>query len=260
MDRKLTWYDAIKARTSRRDYTGVPLGADQAAAIRRLISDINAESGLRFNLLEDVNKFFAGFKASYGMLRNVTSAVALIGNKELPHVETLVGYYGEFLVLECVNLNLGTCWVGGTYDKEVLKKSLSLMDNEELFLVFTVGDVDVKKSLKEIAISSIGKTKQTFAELLREKEDPLPLWVSSGIEAARLAPSAMNKKPVGYSYVDQTLKAYITKPNHPYKDVDLGISLAHFELGALHEGVKGEWHPQDPTVLSKNIGFIFEPN
>lgn len=243
MEKKLSWHEAIFSRTSRRTYTGEPLEVGQIDAIQHLIADINNESNLHFQLIEDAESLFAGFKASYGMFNGVTAVIALVGNRKLENVQRLIGYYGEFLMLECVALNLGTCWIGGTYDKEATKNVLSLQGEEELFAIISIGKVHSEKSLKEKLISQLGKNKQTFDELLQEKEETVPSWVRSGVEAARLAPSAVNRKPVRYSYLNSTLKAYTMKPN---KDIDLGISLAHFELGALKEGMRGEWTSQSP--------------
>lgn len=254
MEKKLSWHEAIFSRTSRRTYTGEPLEASQVDVIQHLIADINKESNLHFQLIEDAERLFAGFKASYGMFSGVTTVIALVGNRKLENVQSLIGYYGEFLVLESVKLNLGTCWIGGTYDKEATKNVLSLQDEEELFAIIGIGKVHNEKNFKEKLISKFGKNKQTFDELLQKKEETVPAWVRSGIEAARLAPSAVNKKPVRYSYLNQTLKAYTTKPN---KGIDLGISLAHFELGALKEGSRGEWIPQNPLNSEEAASFIF---
>jgi len=259
MERKLSWYEAISFRTSRRSYTGAPLDPNQLHAIQQTIATINKESGLNFQLLEDSSQFFSGFKRSYGMLKNVQSVIALVGNKKtIPNTHVQIGYYGEFLMLECVSHNLGTCWVGGTYDKKATESVLNLKEDEELFAVITVGEVANQKTLKEKLIAQLGKNKQSVDELLLEKEEPVPTWVLSGIDAARLAPSAVNGKPIGYSYVKETVKAFITKKNHAYEAVDLGISLAHFELGALNEGVSGEWVPE--TEADEKKAFIFKPN
>ena len=258
MEKKLAWHEAIENRTSRRTYSKEEIHPNQIKAIQQLISNINKESGLNFQLLEDSTQFFAGFKMSYGLLKNVKTTIALVGDKsKIANIKTQIGYYGEFLMLECVNLNLGTCWIGGTYDKEGTENALNLGPQEELFAVITVGLVSETKTLKEKMISQFGKNKQTFDELLTEREEPLPNWVRKGVEAARFAPSAVNGKPVAYTYLNKTVRAFTTKKNHNHEAIDLGISLAHFELGALSEGISGEWIPQASNSEEK-IDFIFK--
>lgn len=257
MEKKASWYEAITHRTSRRTYLKEPLEPIHVHAINQLITNINIESGLRFQILEDSSQFLKGFKKSYGMFKNVQTVIALVGDKErIPNMQMQIGYYGQFLMLECVSLNLGTCWIGGTFDKKATKAVLNMSEQEELYAIISVGKVPEEKTVKEKLISRLGKNKQTADALLLEKEEPIPSWVYTGIEAARLAPSAVNGKPVGYTYLDKTVKGFITKKNHNFELLDLGISLAHFELGALHVGVRGTWIPENNS--KNNETFIFQ--
>lgn len=257
MERKSSWYRAIKHRTSRRTYVKTPIELDKIHAINQVIANINSESGLHFQLIEDTSQFLKGLKKSYGMFKNVQTVIALVGNKEsIPNIQMKIGYYGQFLMLECVSLDLGTCWIGGTYDKKATKTVLNLNEQEELYAIISVGKVPEDKTVKEKLISRIGKNKQTVDELLLEKEEPIPMWIQSGIEAARLAPSAVNGKPVRYAYLNKTVMGFVTKKNHNFELLDLGISLAHFELGALHVGVQGKWFPEDTSQSSEK--FIFK--
>ena len=252
MEKQLTWHDAIYTRTSRRAYTRESLEPSQLHDLNQMTSTINKESGLSFKLLEDSSQFFTNFKTSYGMFKNVQTVIAIVGNSQkVADLAVQAGYYGEFLMLECVSRNLGTCWIGGTYDKSSMKDVLNLNTEEELIAVITVGNVQSSKSLKEKLIAQIGKNKQTFDQLLQEKTEPIPTWVQSGIEAARLAPSAVNGRPVAYSYIDDLVTAHITKNKYGMEAIDLGISLAHFELGALKEGVTGKWISNDSEYAFK---------
>ena len=252
MEKKLIWHDAIYTRTSRRTYTGEPLEPDHFNALNQSISNINEESGLNFKLLKDSRQFFTKYKTSYGMFKNVQTVIALVGDpQKVADLEVQVGYYGEFLMLECVSRNLGTCWIGGTYDKKALEADLNLDAGEKLVAVIIVGPVESSKSLTEKLVSRIGKNKQTFEQLLQEKTEPIPSWVQSGIEAARLAPSAVNGKPIAYTYLNEMLTARITKKKYGMESLDLGISLAHFELGALKEGVTGKWISKDSEYTFK---------
>lgn len=59
--------------------------------------------------------------------------------------------------------------------------------------------------------------------------------------AARLAPSSTNGKPIAYRFRTDRLTAFIVKKNHGAEEIDLGISMAHFDLGAMHDGKSGGW-------------------
>jgi len=243
------WHEAIQKRTSRRSYTGDPLTPSQLEKLRNLLSDINSSGFVNFRLIEDGSQFFNGLTKSYGMFKNVRTVIALVGDKNAPQIKKNIGYFGEFLVLEAVHCGLGTCWIGGTYDRKSLASSLNLTSDEELFAVLAIGPVPEDKTLKEKLLSGVGKNKPTWEQLL-ESPCAVPDWVRQGLVSARLAPSGMNKKPSRYQFQDGTLRAYVINEKYGSELTDLGISLAHFELGAHQAGITGNWEPDGD-------GFVF---
>ena len=251
MKLKNNWYNAIAGRTSRRAYKNQRIEAHKLDQINDLIHSINTESGLHIQFVEDGAHLLNGFKASYGMISGRPSLIALAGRTRDPERRQKAGYYGEFLVLECVSLGLGTCWISGTYNRSKCIKSIQLNEDEELICVIAVGNVHQNRNLKELAISQFGKSKQSFDELLAEKDCTPPLWVASGIDAARIAPSAANKKPISYRYQNELLYVYASKKTHNAEEIDLGISMAHFQLGALQGSKEGVW-------IKKDKGYLFQ--
>lgn len=241
MKLKRKWYDAIEARVSRRKYTSEKIGSQDVEILQKLINEINEESGLHIQFVEDGDKVFEGFKASYGMIQGARALIALAGREEVKELKSKLGYYGELIVLECTTLGLGTCWIGGTYNKVLCEEMLQLDENEELVCIISVGCVEENKSLKEKLISGFGKKNKRFDEVLVEVDADIPTWVECGIEAALRAPSALNKRPINYIYKQGQIKAFIAKYNYGYEEVDLGISLAHFQLGALEYKHHGNW-------------------
>ncbi|MEL7656636.1 MAG: nitroreductase family protein, partial [Bacillota bacterium] len=219
--------------------------------IKNLINCINRESGLTIQFIENGDLFLTGFKASYGLFSGMPSLIALVGEKTDPELKQKIGYFGEFLVLECVSLELGTCWISGSYNREECLKSILIKDSEELVCIIAAGNVAENKTIKELFISQVGKGKQSFDELLAEKDSTPPLWVANGIEAARIAPSAVNGKPIVYQYINNQLSATIAKKNHDAEEIDLGISMAHFQLGALQGLKEGTW-------IKKENGYAFQ--
>jgi hypothetical protein len=241
MNLKNSWHSAIKHRTSRRTYQNKKIESHKVEQINSLVNEINEETGLNIQLVENGESFLSGFKASYGLIGGTPSLIALVGNTGDPELLRKIGYYGEFIVLECESLGLGTCWIRGTYDRKACLKSIHMRDRDDLICVLAVGSVAQNKNAKELLVSIVNGGKQSFDELLTEKDSNPPSWVADGIEAARLAPSAANGKPIGYRYRDNQLTAFIVKKNHGAEEIDLGISMAHFELGALHGRKEGIW-------------------
>lgn len=165
MEIKEQWIESVKYRTSRRTYTCKPLENRDVNELKKLIDKINKESNLNFQFIEDCLKLFKGFSASYGMIKGLNSCIALVGNINIDNYKNKVGYYGEMLVLESNHMNLGTCWIGGTYDKKECKKYLDIKQDEELICIIAVGNVLEDKSIREKLISKMNKGEKCFDQL-----------------------------------------------------------------------------------------------
>lgn len=250
MKLKNSWFNAIEQRTSRRAFKNQSMEQQKIDRIEALIQLLNDESGLHIQFVHDGRRFLSGFKASYGMISGRPSMITLVGNPSDPELKRKIGYYGEFLVLECVSLGLGTCWLSGTFDRQECRKAIQLAEAEELVCVIAVGLVPNNKTIKENLISQMGKSKPSFEELLSEKDSTPPLWVARGIEAARFAPSAVNKKPTAYRFLKNEVFVYAAKKNRDNEEIDLGISMAHFQLGAMQGLKDGIW-------IKKDQGYLF---
>ena len=57
-----------------------------------------------------------------------------------------------------------------------------------------------------------------------------PQWFIDGVNAALLAPTAVNQQKFKIHYNDGKVK--ITSSKWPYANVDLGIVKCHFEIGS----------------------------
>ena len=164
MEIKEQWIESLKYRTSRRTYIDKPLENRDVNELKKLIDKINRESNLNFQFIEDCSKLFKGFSASYGMIKGLNSCIALVGDINIDNYKNKVGYYGEMLVLESNHMNLGTCWIGGTYDKKECKKYLDIKQDEELICVIAVGNVLEDKSIREKLISKMNKGKNVLTK------------------------------------------------------------------------------------------------
>ena len=73
---------------------------------------------------------------------------------------------------------------------------------------------------------------KTAEQVMRTAENP-PQWFQNGINAALLAPTAMNQQKFTFSLDGKKVTA--KAGTGFYTKVDLGIAKAHFELGAGKE-------------------------
>ena len=234
---RMTLLEAINVRTSRRKYVGGKLEAAHVEKLQNLIKEYNGIGGFRIELILNNGEAFKGFTRSYGMLSGVNHYFGFIAKDYNPYADEKIGYYGELLVLHATTLGLGTCWVGGTFNKS--KTPFELTDDERLACLITVGKVDEKPSSKEKFIHKLTHRKEKSESDMFKSDGPVPDWFSAGMAAVVRAPSAMNKQPVMFTYKDGRVKASVDNSAKYLVGFDLGIAKLHFELGA--GGGNWEW-------------------
>lgn len=241
MEIKKSWIDACDNRVSRRSYIDKEIDTKEKMQLLNMIKDINNTTNLNIQFVEDGSTVLNGFKASYGMISGVKTFIALVGNKGIENYKQKLGYFGEMLVLEATSLGLSTCWLGGTYNRKECERIINIKENEEIVCIVAIGYTQKDLSIKEKVVKNLNKKKISVEDMLLSKNNDTPSWVLNGVEYALNAPSAVNKKPIVYEFNDGKVEAIIAKPNHGYEEVDLGISMLHFQLGALKNGHSGEW-------------------
>ncbi len=216
----MTIMEAIRQRHSVRQYTDKPLGEDVIRPLEEEIAAYNKESGLHIQLVKNEPKAFDSFMAHYGKFSGVTNYIAMIGKKG-PDLEETCGYYGERLVLKAQQLGLNTCWVAMTYSK--IRSAFSVGEGEKLCIVISLGYGKTQGvPHRSKAIEKVAKT-----------DGPAPDWFTSGVEAALLAPTAMNQQKFQFTLTDD--KVSVRAGVGFYTKVDLGIVRYHFEAGAGKE-------------------------
>ena len=209
--------EAMSARHSVRQYQDIPLPEELCSALRDEIALCNQESGLHIQLVTHEPKAFDSFMAHYGKFSGVTNYIAMVGKQGADLAEKC-GYYGERLVLKAQQLGLNTCWVAMTYRK--IKSAFTVNSGEKLCIVIALG---------------YGQTqgiphKSKSAEQVSRADGPLPDWFRSGVEAALLAPTAMNQQK--FCFRLSGIQVSATAGMGFYSKIDLGIAKYHFELGA----------------------------
>ena len=219
--------EAIKARHSVRKYTDQPIETAKIATIRAEAEKLNAESGLNIQLVLDEPKCFSSGMWKYGQFSGVKNYFVMAGPKG-KEAEEKIGYYGEELVLLAQTLGLNTCWVGLTYKK--IPGTYTLREGDTVHCVISLGYgtiPGVQHPLKPV-------------EQFYESEGLPPKWFQSGMEAAMLAPTAVNQQK--FKFILHDGNKVETKTGFSmagYTNIDLGIVKCHFEIGAGIENF--EW-------------------
>lgn len=205
--------ELMKERHSVRQYTDKKIEKEKREVLNTLIAQINQKAGLHIQIIYDEPKCFNSMMAHYGKFDGVNNYIALVREKSKP--DEALGYYGEQIVLKAQELGLNTCWVAMTHGKS----KAQIGKGEKLVCLISLG---------------YGKTagaahkSKKLSEVCNYKKD-MPEWFLSGMEAALLAPTAMNRQKFYFELLpDNSIK--ITCGKGLYTKLDLGIVKYHFEV------------------------------
>ena len=218
----MTIMDAIQERHSVRHYKDTPIPQEIVTKLRSEIDVCNMEGGLHMQLVAGEIKAFDGFMAHYSKFSGVHNYIALIGKKSAD-LDEKIGYYGERVALAAQRLGLNTCWVAMTMSKGVVKKNCSVGSGEKLVAVLSLGYGETQ---------GVAHKSKPVSDLCAV-QGKMPEWFKNGIEAALLAPTAMNQQKFMFILDGSTVDA--TSLGGFYAKVDLGIVKYHFEIGAGKE-------------------------
>ncbi len=198
-------------------------------------------------MTESVKGVFKGIVGSYGKIKDAPAFVAFIGNMDSASVQEEAGYTGEGVILEATALGLNTCWVAGFFKPERVASLVGIKSNERVLAVTPVGYARRFESLEEKLMTGFGRTHRRLpaSKLIGGLgRDELPEWVRASIQAASLAPSAVNRQPWGFEVEDDSIIVYVRTGGPEFsvsKRLDCGIAMLHIEVAAMKCGVRGEW-------------------
>jgi hypothetical protein len=209
------------------------------------------------------DEILRGAIGSYGKIKGAPTLIAFVGDMKDPYVQEKVGYTGEGIVLEATAMGLATCWVGGWmfFRREVAASLLGIGEHEKVLAVTPVGRPAGEPTLEETAMTGFGlfHTRRPLKEMVAGMESgKLPYWVKSALEAARLAPSAINRQPWRFHVEPNSITVSMDDPSFNLgisKRLDCGIAMLHIEVAALDSLAKGEWQfLADPEVARFTVG------
>ena len=220
----MTIQEAIEARHSIRAYKDQPLADEVVRRLEEEIAVVNQKGNLHVQLIRNEPKAFQGTMAKYGKFRNANNYIVMAG-KKAEDLDERVGYYGEHLVLLAQTLGLNTCWVGLSYSK--VPGTYVLDEGEKIACYIAIGYGETQGAGHKI--KTVGQVSNA--------SDATPSWFRKGVEAALLAPTAVNQQKFSFEYVGvkdgrHQVSAKKGFSMIGYTKMDLGIAKYHFEIGA----------------------------
>lgn len=181
------------------------------------------------------------------------------------------GYVFEEALLHATDLGLGTCWLGGTFNRSSFARAIHLRDDEILPAVSPVGYRRSRKGVLDSAMyRTVGSShRRPWNELFFYKDFDTPIGEAEAggyavpLEMVRLAPSSINNQPWRVVKPDgaDVFHFYLRRPGVSNKiaevfvpvdllRIDMGIAMCHFELTAREAGIKGGWKVLNPEAGS----------
>jgi nitroreductase len=219
----MTLQEAITARHSVRKYIDKEIPVDIVTVLQDKIAEYNKVGNLNIQLVLNETRAFTGM-LSYGSFSGVRNYFVMVGKKGAD-LDERVGYYGEQLVLLAQTLGLNTCWVGLSYRK--VPEAYNVGKDEKLACMIALGYGETQ------GVSHKIKT----IEQVSNASDLTPTWFKRGVEAALLAPTAVNQQKFSFEYVGMSNNRHLVRAKKGfsmigYTQMDLGIAKYHFEIGA----------------------------
>lgn len=271
----------INERISRRTYLTQPIEKDLKKKIVDLLknnefkSPFSTHAGkIRFELIE-VSNFDPSEKkrlGTYGFIKG--AQFFIVGAVEKTnYCGEHYGYNLETIILAATDLGLGTCWLGGFFNRSLFSAKIKCGSEEEVPAITPIGYYGEALS-REKFIRRIAKADRRLQwdQIFFDDDFNTPLSRDDAgefitmLENVRLSPSAGNKQPwrivkehdrkVFHFYVLRSEKFIGVRYNR-FRPLDIGIAVSHFDLTAKELGIGGTWFFEQPKLSgSEELSYV----
>ena len=263
--------DIIQRRYSCRTYLPVPI----EEALRQQLEAFMAATqtgpfgtAVRFQLLAATDEDQTALRGlgTYGFIHGATGFIVGTMQHGPKNLEDF-GFGMEQVILFATDLGLGTCWLGGTFNRSTFAARAELRAGEQMPAVTAVGHIGGRRSLMERIIrrGAGSSHRHPWSHLFFRERFDRPIAAEDAgpyalvLEMARLAPSASNKQPWRIIQEGPAWHFYLQR-NPGYRGTarlgrvpdlqraDMGIAMCHWELTAREAGLRGQWVVQEPAI------------
>jgi nitroreductase len=245
--------EAIERRISVRSYDERPVDTQHLERLITLSQTVGHLTDVRPRVelvsgAERTQRIISHVIGSYGLV--LTPPHLLVGviptENEIARLD--LGYVLEQVVLEATRLELGTCWITGTYDAQSAGDAVELAQGEVAAAVIALGHPSERgwgrihtRTIRRLAG---GHKRKPLEEIVfagswgeRWSPDRADPTLVSVLEHARLAPSATNRQPWRFVVRSGDLALTVAEP----KPIDAGIVMVHVALVVRALVGAGQW-------------------
>ena len=212
---------AMRQRHTVRKFTSKSLSAELISQLNDRVRANNERFGLAISLKVGDESVLPGALKLF-FAKGVRNYFVLAGS-DRPGLDEDLGYASADLMLFAQTLGLNTWWIGGTFSRKNVEQAVP---GKKVIGIVVVGFG---------ATPGTARKSKTAAEV-SSYEGPEPQWFADGVQAALLAPTALNKQC--FRIAGAGNKVSITENGGAFSGADVGIVKYHFELGA---GDAFEW-------------------
>jgi len=263
--------ELINRRYSCRTYRPVPLEEAMCQQLEAFM--LSTRSGpfgapVRFRLLDATAEGGAALRGlgTYGFIRGAMAFIVGMVRDGPKNMEDF-GYCMEQVVLYATDLGLGTCWLGGTFNRSGFAARAGLREGEQMPAVTPVGYIAGKRALMDRIIrrGAAGYKRHPWPQLFFRERLGQPIRAEEAgpyalaLEMVRKAPSASNKQPWRTVWDGSAWHFYLQRTAGyrrmaglgrvpDLQRADLGIAMCHWELTVREAGLPGRWVIQEPAI------------
>jgi len=252
------WYKVIETRRSRRRFDQRPLEPKSLSKMVAVCENFRPFPDARSVLIQEPpESVFRGAIGPYGKIKGAPYFIAFIGNMDSQNVYEEVGYTGEGIILEAEALNLSTCWVAGFFKRKAVASLTNINKNERVLAITPIGYTSDSTSLEEKLMTGFGLShkRRALSNLVTGlDEQEWPQWIKAALQAARLAPSAVNRQPWRFKVTENSITVSVNTSKREYglpKRLCCGIAMLHIEVVALYCGISGKWDLLNPPLVAR---------
>ena len=262
--------EIIKERSSWRTYYPELLDDNIKEKLKEVLKLSNIESPFdsgqnkcRFELVS-VSEFDPDEERKLGTYGIISGAQEFIVGTSFKseHYKENFGYLMEVIILKATDLGLGTCWLGGTFNRSIFSQKVQCKEGEIVPAISPIGYPAKRRTREKIIRRFLSaKNRKPWDKLffLNDFQSELPNKdlgdYSLILEMVRLGPSAKNGQP--WRIVKQkdqnTYHFYVRYPERKlyrfFVMMDIGIAICHFDLTAKDLSITGDWYFEEPRNI-----------
>lgn len=260
-------YDSIIKRKSIRNYSEKKLPSEKLREIRKYIDDLDSlfeeiEKEIIIVNREEIDEAVSGLIGNFGKVE--APYYTVVSSEEKNNYLENIGYQLEFLVLKLTDMNIGTCWLGSHFNENDLKNILEVKKNWKIPVIIAFGYPEEKNAFRDHPSQA---NRKKLSEIIINNTEKITEEWRTILNAARLAPSAINRQPWRFEIFDKGVHVYLDKKGgivqrlakrfgnlEEMNHIDVGIALNHIKVATEHVSKEVEF--RKISAEKKDLEYI----